>query len=175
MNDRTEHPPYRELDDDERYYATAPVDEIRYELEHCGVRVEPATAVVRALINECTPVVRAVSASRGCTLDPETTYIEHLGLIERIASSIAWRRHLTADETAELVQVARVRLFENDYAIIRKFEGRSSFSTYLTTVIVRLFNEWRVAEWGKWAAVQRVACRGMGEMAAVRESKNTGG
>jgi hypothetical protein len=138
MNYRTEHPPYRELDDDERYYATAPIDEIRRELEHDGVRVEPAIAAVRALIEERTPRVRTASARRVSALDPETTYLQHLGTMERIAAFAAHRGHLTADETAEFVQIACVRLFENDYAIIRKFEGRSSFSTYLTTVILRL-------------------------------------
>src|SRR6185503_1033291 len=42
------------------------------------------------------------------------------------------------------------KIFEDDYGIIRKFEGRSSFSTYLTTVILRLFHQWRVEQWGKW-------------------------
>lgn len=83
-------------------------------------------------------------------MNPETTYLQHLGLIEGIAASVARRSHLNADETSEFVQVVRVRLFEDDYAIIRKFEGRSAFSTYLTTVIRRLFNQWRVEMWGKW-------------------------
>lgn len=83
-------------------------------------------------------------------MNPESIYLEHLGSIERIAASVARKRHLNADETEEFVQIARVHLFENDYAIIRKFEGRSSFSTYLTTVITRLYQQWRVKEWGKW-------------------------
>jgi RNA polymerase sigma factor for flagellar operon FliA len=48
------------------------------------------------------------------------------------------------------VQEVRVRLLDENYAIIRKFEGRSTFSTYLTTVIARLFTQWRVEQWGKW-------------------------
>src|SRR6185295_590860 len=142
MNDRTEHVPYHELDDDERYYVTAPIDEIRRELEHYGVRVEPAIAAVRVLIDERTPRVRAASARRVSALDPEATYLQYLASIERIAAFTAYRSHLTADETVEFVQVVRVRLFQNDYEIIRKFESRSSFSTYLTTVIARLFQQW---------------------------------
>ena len=83
-------------------------------------------------------------------MNPESTYLEHLTSIERIAAFVARKAHLNADDTAEFVQIVRVRLFEDDYAIIRKFEGRSSFSTYLTTVIVRLFHQWRVEQWGKW-------------------------
>lgn len=162
MNDRTDHRPYRELDDDERHYATAPIDEIRRELEHSGVRVEPAIAAVRALIDERTPRVRAASA-----LHSETTYLQHLTSIERIAAYSAYRSHLTADETAEFVQMVRVKLFEDDYAIIRKFEGRSSFTTYLTTVIVRLFHQWRVEQWGKWRPSARA--RALGEKAIALE------
>lgn len=83
-------------------------------------------------------------------MNPETTYLQNLGSIERIAAFVARRGHLNADETGEFVQIVRVRLFEDDYGIIRKFEGRSSFSTYLTTVILRLFHQWRVEMWGKW-------------------------
>lgn len=167
MNYRTDHLPHRELDDDERYYATAPIDEIRRELEHYGVRVQPAIAAVRALIDERTPRVRAASARRVFALDPEPTYLEHLESIKRIAAYTAYRSHLTADETAEFVQVVCVRLLENDYEIIRKFEGRSSFSTYLTTVIVRLFHQWRVEQWGKWRPSAKA--RALGDKAITLE------
>lgn len=83
-------------------------------------------------------------------MNPEETYLEHLRTIERIAAFVARRSHLNTDETSEFTQEVRVRLLEDNYAIIRKFEGRSSFSTYLTTVIARLFHQWRVAQWGKW-------------------------
>ncbi len=83
-------------------------------------------------------------------MSPEDTYLHHLRTIERIASSVARRNHLDADQSAEFTQEVRVRLIDDDYAIIRKFEGRASFSTYLTTVILRLFQQWRVEMWGKW-------------------------
>lgn len=83
-------------------------------------------------------------------MNPETTYLQHLESIQRIAAFVARRRHLNADETTEFVQDVCVRLLEDDYGIIRKFENRSSFSTYLTTVILRLFSQWRVEMWGKW-------------------------
>jgi RNA polymerase sigma factor for flagellar operon FliA len=83
-------------------------------------------------------------------MNPETTYLQNLESIERIAAFVARRGHLNPDETGEFVQVVSVKLFEDDYAIIRKFENRSSFSTYLTTVILRLFHQMRVEQWGKW-------------------------
>jgi RNA polymerase sigma factor for flagellar operon FliA len=167
MSYRTEDRPDRGLGDDERYYATAPIDEIRRELEHSGVRVEPAIAAVRTLIDERTPRVSAASVRRVSALDPEPAYLEHLASIERIAAFVAHRGHLTADEIAEFIQIARVRLFDNDYAIIRKFEGRSSFATYLTTVIARLFHQWRVEQWGKWRPSAKA--RSLGEKAITLE------
>ena len=83
-------------------------------------------------------------------MNPEATYLQHLESIKRIAKFVARRAHLNADETDEFVQIVCVRLFDNDYAIIRKYEGRSSFTTYLTTVILRLQHQDRVEHWGKW-------------------------
>ncbi|HEU4889108.1 MAG TPA: sigma-70 family RNA polymerase sigma factor [Thermoanaerobaculia bacterium] len=83
-------------------------------------------------------------------MKPEETYLQNLRTIERIAAFVARRHHLEASEADEFVQEVRVRLLDDDYAVIRKFEGRSSFSTYLTTVIGRLFTQWRVEQWGKW-------------------------
>jgi len=83
-------------------------------------------------------------------MNAEETYLECLHTIERIAAFVARRNHLDASEAEEFIQEVRVRLLDDDYRIIRKFEGRSSFSTYLMTVIARLFTQWRVAQWGKW-------------------------
>lgn len=81
---------------------------------------------------------------------PEDTYLQHLQTIKRIASFVAHRNHLNADESGDFTQEVHKRLIDDDYAVIRKFEGRSKFSTYLTTVIERLFQQWRVEQWGKW-------------------------
>jgi RNA polymerase sigma factor (sigma-70 family) len=83
-------------------------------------------------------------------MNPEETYLQHLPTIERIAAFEASRHRLDASETEEFVQEVRVRLLIDDYAIIRKFEGRAKLSTYLTTVIGRLFTQLRVEQWGKW-------------------------
>jgi RNA polymerase sigma factor for flagellar operon FliA len=80
----------------------------------------------------------------------EQTYLEHLQTIERIAAFVARRNHLNPDEAGEFKQEVCVRLLEDEYGIIRKYESRSSFSTYLTTVIMRLYQQWRTEQWGKW-------------------------
>lgn len=84
------------------------------------------------------------------TPTPEEMYMQHLQTIEKIAAHTARRNHMGADEAAEFTQEVRVRLLEDNYGVIRKFERRSAFTTYLTTVITRLFHQYRVERWGKW-------------------------
>jgi len=100
-------------------------------------------------------------------MNAEKTYLENLATIERIAAFVARKGHLNADETAEFVQVVRVRLFDNDYAIIRKFKGASQISTYLMTVILRIFQQCRVEEWGKWRP--SAEARRLGQLAILLE------
>lgn len=83
-------------------------------------------------------------------MQPEDLFLQHLKTIERIAAFISRRNHLSRDEASEFAQEVKVRLLDDNYAVIRKYEGRSQFSTYLTTVIQRLFHQWRVEQWGKW-------------------------
>lgn len=83
-------------------------------------------------------------------MDAEELFVQHMGTIEKIAAHVGRRHGLRHDDVAEFVAEARFRLLADDYAIIRKFERRSSFSTFLTTVITRFFYQLRVEEWGKW-------------------------
>ncbi|HYK04207.1 MAG TPA: sigma-70 family RNA polymerase sigma factor [Thermoanaerobaculia bacterium] len=80
----------------------------------------------------------------------EDAYLQNLRTIEQIARSVARKHRLNPDEAAEFTQEVRVHLLEDDYAVFRKFEGRSSLSTYLHTVIKRFHSQWRVKQWGKW-------------------------
>lgn len=57
---------------------------------------------------------------------------------------------LTADAADEFSSWARVRLLDNDQAVLRRFQQRSSLRTFLITVVQRLYLDWRNAEWGKW-------------------------
>jgi RNA polymerase sigma factor (sigma-70 family) len=81
---------------------------------------------------------------------PPDLYSQNAEVIEA-AIAYARRGHrLGADAGDEFAAWARLRLIDNDYAILRKFEGRSSLRTFLITVVQRLFLDWRNAEWGKW-------------------------
>ncbi len=82
--------------------------------------------------------------------NPEEIYLQNLHKIRGIAAAVARRNWLNPDELADFIQEVCFRLIDDDYAAIRKFEGRSELTTYLTTVIRRLYQTYRVEQWGKW-------------------------
>ena len=83
-------------------------------------------------------------------MEPEQLFVQNLDLIDRIVAFVCRRNHLDAAESDEFASHVRFKLLEDDYGVIRKFEGRSSLGTYLTTVIQRLYFQYRVQLWGKW-------------------------
>jgi RNA polymerase sigma factor (sigma-70 family) len=83
-------------------------------------------------------------------MNPEELFLQNIGTIERVATYICRRNGMSGDDGAEFSQEVKFRLIENDYAILRKFNGDSRLSTYLHTVIERLLQQSRVREWGKW-------------------------
>jgi RNA polymerase sigma factor (sigma-70 family) len=83
-------------------------------------------------------------------LTPEQLYLGHLKLIDEVAEHAARRRHFSREETEDFVSTVRLRLFEKDYEIIRKFEGKCNFRTYLTVVINRQMLDYQNHVWGKW-------------------------
>jgi len=83
-------------------------------------------------------------------MEPEQVFVQNLDLINRIVAFVCRRNHLDLTEADEFASHVRFKLLEDDYAVLRKFEGRSSLSTYLTTVIRRLYFQYRVQLWGKW-------------------------
>ncbi|HKI04097.1 MAG TPA: sigma-70 family RNA polymerase sigma factor [Thermoanaerobaculia bacterium] len=82
--------------------------------------------------------------------DPPDQYLGNLKLIDQIAEHAARRRYFSQEECEDFVCTVRFKLFENNYAIIAKYEVRSSFRTYLTVVINRLMLDYQNHVLGKW-------------------------
>jgi RNA polymerase sigma factor (sigma-70 family) len=76
--------------------------------------------------------------------------LSHRAVIEKVARHICRRHQCTTDEADEFSAHVQAKLFADDCAILRKFQGKSRFETYLTTVITHLFLDWRNHLWGKW-------------------------
>lgn len=80
----------------------------------------------------------------------EELFLAHLPHIEKVATHACRRRGFSPEETEEFVSCVHEKIIADDYAILRKFQGKSSLKTYLTVVIERLFLDHLNHLRGKW-------------------------
>ena len=80
----------------------------------------------------------------------ERQFLDHLPVIDQVVQFIGRRHRLPADAIEELQSAVHLKIIDNDYEVLRKFEGRSSIRTYLTSVVQRHFLDSRTAVWGRW-------------------------
>ena len=92
----------------------------------------------------------------------------HLPDIERIAAQVSRRHGLTGDDADEFRSWATVRLADSNCAVLRKFRGESTLTTYLVVVINNLFRDYRIQLWGKWRP--SAAARRLGTIAVALEA-----
>lgn len=83
-------------------------------------------------------------------MNAEQLFSQQLDLIDSVVRSICRRHACFGDEAEDFASWVNLKLIDNDYAILSKFQGKSSLKTYLTTVIHNLFRDYRIAKWGKW-------------------------
>jgi DNA-directed RNA polymerase specialized sigma24 family protein len=91
----------------------------------------------------------------------------HFILIERRLQALSRRSRLPAHQADDFCSWALFKLVEDDYKVLARWEGRSSFSTYLTVVLVHLLQDFRTHLWGKWRA--SAAARRQGDRAVLLE------
>jgi len=80
----------------------------------------------------------------------EALFVSQLDVVERVISFVSSRHHMQGADADDFASHVKLKLIEGDYAILAKFQGRSSLRTYLTVVIQRLFLDYRISAWGKW-------------------------
>jgi RNA polymerase sigma factor for flagellar operon FliA len=80
----------------------------------------------------------------------ETLFVSQLAVIDRVSAFVCARHHLSPADADDFSSHVRLKLIENEYAVLRKFEGRSTMRTFLSVVIERLFLDYRIQAWGKW-------------------------
>jgi len=83
-------------------------------------------------------------------VDYQRLLLDHLDLVDQIVRTIGRRRHLSAAEQDDFASFVRLRLVDDNYAILRKFQNRSTLWTYLATVIERLSLDFCAEKWGRW-------------------------
>jgi len=93
-------------------------------------------------------------------MNVQSLYVEHLDVINRISESLCRRNGLRDADTEDFASEVRLKLLQDDYAVLRKFRGTSSTTTFLTVVISNLFRDHRIKEWGKWRPSAEARRRG---------------
>ncbi len=80
----------------------------------------------------------------------EELFSQHFRQIEGIVRGVAAQHRLSADDRQELHSLVMLKVARDDFAILRRFQGKSRWSTYLTVITQRLLLDRRVKEWGRW-------------------------
>jgi len=75
-------------------------------------------------------------------------YEDHVELIDRVITLICRRKQLCGADAADFRQEAHLTLLER--RVLDKYQGRSSLRTFLLVVLMRLYKDFRIKEWGKW-------------------------
>jgi RNA polymerase sigma factor (sigma-70 family) len=104
-------------------------------------------------------------------LNPEAIFLEHLNWIDRVAAT-ACRQHGVWGAAAEdFAAWVRLKIMEDDYALLRNFRGESAVKTYFVTLVTRLFHDYRREQFGRWrpsAAARRLGSPAVELEALVR-------
>jgi len=82
----------------------------------------------------------------------EQWFLEQLPTIERVIGWVCAKRGLRAADAEDFGSIVKMRLIENEYEVLGKWQGRSTMKTYLTTVINRIYLDFQVQRFGKWRA-----------------------
>ena len=99
--------------------------------------------------------------------DYDALFHAQLPLLDRLIAGVARRVGLRGDEVEDYASWARMRLWEHDYGILRKWRRESQLSTYLAVVLTNLGHEYRNKHRGRWRS--SAAARRLGRLALMLE------
>jgi hypothetical protein len=71
-------------------------------------------------------------------MHPPQLFEANLDVIERAIAQVARRVRLRGADAEDFASSARVALLADDCAVLRKFEGRSSFASYVAIVFTTI-------------------------------------
>jgi hypothetical protein len=69
----------------------------------------------------------------GQPTSPEVLLISEFETVERVIRFVTTRRRLRTSDAEEFASHVKLKPVENDYAVLRKFEGRSSLRRFPST------------------------------------------
>jgi RNA polymerase sigma factor for flagellar operon FliA len=91
--------------------------------------------------------------------DAEALFFKHLDVINRLAAIMCARHGIRGADAEDLAAWVRIKLMEDDYAVLRRFQGRSELRTYLAAVVARYVVSYLRQMKGEWrtsAAAERL-------------------
>lgn len=74
----------------------------------------------------------------------------NLALVDRVIATICRRAGLRDEDAEDFASTAKLALIDNDYAILRSYEGRAPLGAYLTVVIQRMLTHEWIRLRGRW-------------------------
>lgn len=81
---------------------------------------------------------------------PEKLFLDNLKLIERVVAWACRTHYCRGEEAEDFAAQVKIKLVDNDYAVLRKYSGKSTLKTYLSAVVLNYFHDYRNHLWGKW-------------------------
>ena len=83
-------------------------------------------------------------------IEPRELLTQNLALIERAVAFACRRYRFSPEDAEEFGSIVHLNLIADDCAVLRKYEGRSKFSTWISVVVQRMALDYRITVWGKW-------------------------
>lgn len=77
-------------------------------------------------------------------------FLANLPHIEKVVAQTCRRCRFRKEEAEDFSSLVMIKLMENDYAVLRKFQGECDLTAYLTVCIKRMMLDHQNHLWGKW-------------------------
>lgn len=87
-------------------------------------------------------------------VEAKSFFESNLSITDEIIKKYCYRHNVVGDEADECNSYVYEKIIENDYQKIREFNGKSSYKTYMTTVIPRILID-RMRSGGRWRPSQK--------------------
>lgn len=109
-------------------------------------------------------------------MDCAALFESNLALIDRVIGGVCRRAGVFGADAEDFSSAVKLALIENDYAILRPFEGRSSLSTFLVVVVQRYLIDERTKRTGRWHSsreAERLGAAGVALERIVRRERRS--
>jgi len=80
----------------------------------------------------------------------EQLYLAQLETIRKLAAFACRRYGFAREEVEDFTQHVLLKIWADDCAVLRKYQGRSSLTSYLAVVVQRALQDYVNSRWGKW-------------------------